>query len=154
MPATSSVTSFAHRRPDPAQYPTSDPLDALRSNRVPSGYHGVEVHNDRYRAREPFSKRALPCRDTPREAAADLLAWWHRAYGDHWLRFYKKRLAPPWRAERTRSGRWRLVVYVRGYEWRPSSQTHADKAGVKRYYANWARERYGRAALKGLRQAE
>lgn len=146
----SSLTALAASKP---QFQAPDPLDALRDPRAPSGFHGVEAHNQGFRGRIPFLKSPMPTRPTAREAAADVLAWWEAHFGVRWRRYFAKRSAVPWRPERTESGRYRLVVLVRGREWRPTQATFPDRAGVRRHFVRWARQRYGRGAVLLLRQA-
>lgn len=129
----------------------TDPIDRLRDPLAASGYHGVECHNDRFRAREPFSKRPMPVRHTAREAAADLLHWWYLHFGPDWPRFHAARHCPAWRLDKCADGHLRLVVYVRGVEV-ALAPVFENRAQARNYLRKWTR-RFGADAWRAVRRA-
>lgn len=128
---------------------TRGDLDHLADVHDPAGFKCVELRprgcGPRY-VGKAFKRPVGPQRETARQAAADVAAFWRGLYGDRWRAYFATRMRHPWEL-REEPGGFRVVVCVLGKtEYvgrRQLGDVYPDGESAVRAYRAWVRERFG-----------
>lgn len=126
----------------------SSDLALLRNPRADSTYAHVYPHRRRWKAIAFKHRIRLGTYDTPREAAAAVVAWWMTVYGEHWRAAYEAHRRPAWAISRRPGEGYRLTVWEFGRKRtvpppNPKAEWFWSKGEALDYFLRWRRERFG-----------
>lgn len=127
-----------------------------------TGYEGVFRRAERDRVRVLYAAKAFkrwvgPGRETPREAAEDVVRWWKEAFGDGWAAVFRHRRSNQFTLIRDGGG-WRVLAFVRGRPVYVGSRRAArgdwypTVAAARRAFGRWRQDTFGADAHLWVRR--